>query len=198
MSRNRITHIYPRDTQAFSALGRCGHVSHEQLGEFLRDKRIRDYERSGLVERVLYARPGDGESDRTCYRLTRKGREFCRHELHMTDMYRTQSVGHDIALADRYFSLSREERETWQTETVIMDRAWGHIRELEERGELERAEELAAQLRAGEISMPDAVYETGGHEIAFEVVTNNYGTAEIEGKIEICRELDIEYTQQRG
>lgn len=197
MSRNRITHIYPRDTQAFSALGRCGHVSHEQLGEFLRDKRIKDYERSGLVEKVLYSRPGDRAEDRTCYRLTRKGREFCRHELHMTGMYRTQSVTHDIAIADRYFSLTREERETWQTETEIMGRLWDHVRELEDRGEQERADELTAQLRDGEISMPDAAYTTGGREVAFEVVTNNYGAAEIEGKVEVCEELGLEYTQQR-
>lgn len=50
-------------------------------------------------------------------------------------------------------------------------------------GDFLRANELEDMLRNHEISMPDAAYTTeGGDEVAFEVITNNYGEAEIQAK----------------
>ena len=113
----RITTIYPRDRKALSALSRCGYVNREQLSQFLRNKRIESYCKDGLIEKSIYSQPGSKASDQEVYRLTSKGRDFCRRELSLTRLYSAQNPAHDLVLADRYFSLSESERETWQTET---------------------------------------------------------------------------------
>ena len=198
MSKHHITNIYPRDVNALSALGRCGYVTHEQLNTFLRDKRIDGYCKDGLLERTVYSRPGSREQDQTVYRLSRTGREFCRKELSMSRLYSAQNPSHDLSLAERYFALTPSERDTWRTETQSREDIENRIDQLREQGENDRAEQLADQLRTGEISMPDAVYTTSdGVTVAFEVVTNNYGLEEIEAKEEAAEVLgaNIEFVK---
>ena len=77
----------------------------------MRDKRISAYEKDGLVERSIYSQPGDREGDQTVFRLTAAGLDLCRHELCMTHPYSAQNPAHDLAISDRYFSLTPEERE---------------------------------------------------------------------------------------
>ena len=113
----RITTIYPRDRKALSALSRCGYLNRDQLSQFLRNKRIESYCKDGLITKSVYGQPGSKANDREVYRLTSKGRDFCRRELSLNRLYSAQNPAHDLVLADRYFSLSESERETWQTET---------------------------------------------------------------------------------
>lgn len=110
MAKKRITTLYPRDKNALSALARCGYVSREQLGTFLREKRVNAYCKDGLVEKSVYSRPGAKAQDIEVYRLTKAGRELCRRELSLPT-YCAQNPAHDLVLADRYFSLSQSERE---------------------------------------------------------------------------------------
>ena len=101
----------------------------------------------------------------------------------MTRLYSAQNPAHDLVLADRYFSLSESERETWQTESQSREIINAHIRHLREQGNEEHARELWDKLQDGRLSMPDAVYtRADGVSVAFEVVTNNYGQAELEAK----------------
>lgn len=173
ISKKRITTIYPRDRKALSALSRCGYVSHEQLGQFLRSKRIESYCKDDLIVKSVYSQPGSKATDQEVYRLTPKGRDFCRRELSLSRLYSAQNPAHDLALADRYFSLSENERETWQTESQSRDAVSEHIRQLREQGAEERARELWEKLQDGRLSMPDAVYtRSDGVSVAFEVVTN--------------------------
>lgn len=198
MSRKRIDRIYPRDRAAMAALGRTGHISHQQLGEFLRDKRISDYCKEGLLQKTVQSKPGDGQEDKICYRLSTTGREFCRRELHMDGMYRAQSVTHDMGLADRYFSLTQEERNTWQTESQAREEMKDHIEQLREQGNEARANALWDKLEKGEISPSDAIYTTSqGVCVAFEVITTHYGHEEILEKMEFCEELELAYSQSR-
>lgn len=190
MPKKHITTLYPRDVKALSALARCGYVDREQLGEFLRNKRIEGYCKDGLVERSVYSRPGSREHDREVYRLTAAGRSLCRRELSMSNLYSPQNPAHDLALAGRYFSLSEAERETWRTESQSRDALEEHIHQLRDQGEEARAEQLWEGLRSGSLSMPDAVYTTSeGVTVAFEVITNNYGQAELEAKEEAAEAL---------
>ena len=196
MAKKHITTIYPRDVQALSALGRCGYVTHDQLGEFLREKRINGYCKDGLVERSVYSRPGPKESDRTVYRLTAAGRNLCHKSLSMTRLYSAQNPAHDLVLANRYFSLSPTERDTWQTESQSRDTVCAHIRQLRDRGEEEQAQMLWDKLQDGRLSMPDSVYTSSeGVTVAFEVITNNYGQEELAAKEEAAEALGaaIEY-----
>lgn len=199
MARQRITTIYPRDVRALTALGNCGHITKEQLYDAgLRDKRISAYEKDGLVQRVTYSRPGPRSGDRVCYKLTPAGRTFCEHHLSMSRPYVAQSAHHDLALAERYFSLSETERATWRTETQCRADLERHLVELRDRGAEEQSRALWDKLEEGRISMPDATYTTdSGISIAYEVVTNNYGEAEIQAKEEAAEALgaEIEYTK---
>lgn len=108
----------------------------------------------------------------------------------MTHLYCAQNPAHDLALADRYFSLSVTERETWKTETQCRDLLNEHIRQLRDQGAEERAAELWDRLTAGQLSMPDAVYAAdSGVVVAFEVTTDSYGREEIAAKEEAAEAL---------
>lgn len=191
MPKKRITTIYPRDRNALSALARCGYVTRDQLGEFLREKRIQSYCKDGLLEKSVYSKPGTRTEDKEVYRLTKAGRELCRRELSLS-IYNAQNPSHDLALADRYFSLSQSERETWRTEGQSREDVWARIRQLRDQGEEERAGELWAKLQGDRLSMPDAVYtKADGVSVAFEVTTSNYGSEEIAAKEETAEALGI-------
>lgn len=196
IAKQYITTLYPRDVHALSALARCGYVTADQLRENgLRDKRINAYCKDGLVERVTHSRPGDREADRECFRLSKAGRDLCREELSCR-LYNAQNPPHDLCLSDRYHAISPEERATWKTESECRDIFTEHIQQLRDQGEEERAQELWDQYQDGRISMPDAMYtRSDGVTIAFEVITNHYGEAEISAKEEAAEALGatIEY-----
>ena len=198
MAKKRITTIYPRDKGALSALARCGYVSREQLGVFLREKRVQSYCKDGLIEKSIYSRPGTKAQDVEVYRLTKAGRELCRRELSLST-YCAQNPAHDLALADRYFSLTQTERESWRTENQSREDVHAEIRQLREQGEEERAGELWAKLQEGQLSMPDAVYtREDGVSVAFEVTTGNYGNEEITAKEEAAEALGAEIEFSRA
>lgn len=198
MAKKRITTLYPRDKNALSALARCGYVSREQLGTFLREKRVHAYCKDGLVEKSVYSRPGAKAQDIEVYRLTKARRELCRRELSLPT-YCAQNPAHDLVLADRYFSLSQSERETWRTESQSREDVYAEIRQLRDQGEEERAGELWAKLQEGRLSMPDAVYtRSDGVSVAYEVTTGNYGQEEITAKVEAAEALGAEIEFSRA
>lgn len=198
IAKKRITTLYPRDKNALSALAACGYVSRDQLGIFLREKRVQSYCKDGLIEKSIYSRPGAKAQDVEVYRLTKAGRELCRRELSLST-YCAQNPAHDLVLADRYFSLSQTERETWRTESQSREDVSTEIRQLREQGEEERAGELWAKLQEGRLSMPDAVYtREDGVSVAFEVTTGNYGNEEITAKEEAAEALGAEIEFSRA
>lgn len=179
-------------------MSRCGYVNREQLGQFLRNKRIESYCKDGLIEKSIYSQPGSKTNDQEVYRLTSKGRDFCRRELSLTRLYGAQNPAHDLALADRYFALSDTERETWQTESQSREAVNEYIQQLRDQGNEERARELWDKLQDGRLSMPDAVYtRSDGVSVAFEVVTNNYGREELEAKEQAAEALGAEIELQK-
>ena len=196
IAKQHITTLYPRDIRALSALARCGYVTADQLRENgLRDKRIHSYCKDGLVERVTHSRPGGREADRECFRLSKAGRDLCREELSCR-LYNAQNPAHDLCLSDRYHAISPEERATWKTESECRDIFTEHIQQLRDQGEEERAQELWDMYQDGRISMPDAIYtRSDGVTVAYEVITNHYGEAEISAKEEAAEALGatIEY-----
>lgn len=196
IAKQHITTLYPRDIRALSALARCGYVTADQLRENgLRDKRIHSYCKDGLIERVTHSRPGDREADRECFRLSKAGRDLCREELSCR-LYNAQNPAHDLCLSDRYHAISPEERATWKTESECRDLFSEHLRQLRDQGEEERAQELWDMYQDGRLSMPDAIYtRSDGVTVAYEVITNHYGEAEISAKEEAAEALGatIEY-----
>lgn len=117
---------------------------------------------------------------------------MCRRELSMSNLYNAQNPTHDLALADRYFSLPPSERETWRTESQCRVAFQESIRQLYEQGNEERARELWARYQEGHITMPDSTYVCDGVTVAFEIITDHYGREEIAAKEEAAATLGAE------
>jgi len=197
--KKHITTLYPRDRQALTALSRTGYIDDNQLHQFWRDKRIKSYLKDGLLAKDRVSSPGHREKARICYKLTTAGRELCRKELGMENMYRAQSPVHDLALADRYFTLTKEEQASWRTETEVKNQLEEHLHQMRQDPiEALWANRIQQDWEQGKLSMPDAVYTNAeGIEVAFEVVTNHYGRAEIEAKQTVANLLDLKYEEER-
>ena len=67
------------------------------------------------------------------------------------------------------------------------------IVKLRDQGEEELAQSLQDLLIQGEVSPPDAVYTTeAGEQVVLEIVTNNYGEAELEEKTAFAEAVGFE------
>lgn len=196
--KKHITHVYPRDREAMTAFSKVGYLSHEQLSGFFREKRIENYCRDGLLQREVYCKPGCPQTKMMCYKLSSAGREFCRKGLGMTNMYKSQNPLHDIPLANKYFTLTTEERATWRTEEDLREIMFTHVEQLRNQGDEIRAVMLQEMLENHWLSMPDCSFTLQGIEIAFEITTNSYGAEEINAKEMACQELNLNLQFERG
>lgn len=187
-----ITQFFNRDKIAFNALSKVGHATTSQLKSCgLADSRIKNYVRDGLVQKVAH---NGGEA----YKLTRAGRELATNNWGIKDHYHAQSVNHDLGLANKYFSLTDEQRDTWKTETELRDQFQEELDKMRDQGEEEKAQMYEDMLNQGLISMPDCTYSNEqGVEISYEVITNNYGEEELQAKEAYVQIVGCEYETTR-
>lgn len=175
-----IKRMMSHDIAAFEALAKCGHISQEHFKQAgVGDARIGRYMKDGLVERVSWQ---NRDESGVCYKLTDEGKDFYYERTGFKSFYSAQSGAHDLAIAHKYFSLTPDERESFQTEREARIVFRQHLDDLREQGRSQEADHLASLLKTGQISMPDALYRSGDRLIAFEVVTSSYGKAEIASK----------------
>lgn len=176
-----ISQFFNRDRLAFSALARCGHVSHEHLQAYgLADRRIKNLISDGYVEKIAYKR---GNQIKECYKLTKSGRETASRTFGLSQAYHAQSPAHDLAIAEKYFSLPQELRGIWKTETQIRKEFEERISNMRKEGNEAEAKLYEDMLNKKLISMPDGIYtDSTGTEVAFEVLTNSYGIEELRSK----------------
>ncbi len=191
-----ITQFFNRDRLAFTALSKVGHVSHDHLRSCgLADSRIKNLLRDGHIEKVAYKRAGKIEE---CYKLTKSGRDTANRLWGLERAYHAQSPSHDLALAEKYFSLPESLREHWKTENQARDQFQEELNVLRDQGKEAEAKMYEDMLARGLISMPDAVYTNeGGIEIAFEVVTNTYGQDELRAKEAFVEFMNLQYETTR-
>lgn len=105
--------IFERDRLAFTVLFRIGHVSYEHLRYCgLDDSRIKSLIRDGHYEKVVYKYHGEIKES---YKLSKLGRAMGCRLWGLKKPYHAQKPTHDIAIADRYFSISEECRDQWAT-----------------------------------------------------------------------------------
>ncbi|MFN7251529.1 MAG: hypothetical protein ACK4M9_12145 [Anaerobacillus sp.] len=179
-----ISQFFMRDKLAFTAMSKAGIVSAENLKHHcnLAESRIKNYVRDGYAEKILFK---DGKEFKEAYTLTSKGRELAERQWNLREHYhaQTRSPYHDLALSDKYFSLSEQVRETWKTETQVRIEFMDKLEELRQQGHRDQANEYFDMMKQGLISMPDNVYTTEtGVEMAYEVITDNYGRQEMLAK----------------
>lgn len=177
------------------AFRNVGYLSHEQLRQKLgiADRRIQNFIRDGHVERVdVFDKHTKSISH--VYRLTERGMEFTNQQMNLTNFYRSVSVSHDLALAHRYLQCSPEQQRAWLTERDWLDRFKQEIDRLESQREYDRADELKKLWEDKLLSVPDGGYAVEGEQaVAVEIITDNYGKAEIQAKAEFAQVMQVEY-----
>ena len=190
-----IKNFYPRDQKALIAISRCGHCSKEQLNLFIKDKRISSYEKDKLITKEVFTN-FNGETF-IGYKLTSCGRKFVEKKYGFKGHQKAQSIAHDLRIANKYFSLTEKERDTWTTESELRER-YKDILEQIRQEDPGRYDELKQLEEEHKISAVDCSYITRQNvEIAFEVVTKNYGRQELEAKERFVEILKIEYENER-
>ncbi|NOU53716.1 hypothetical protein HN020_02720 [Brevibacillus borstelensis] len=180
-SKPYITQFFNRDRLAFTAMFKTGHVSLEHLRSCgLVDSRIKNLIRDGHMEKVAYKKNG---KTKECYKLTKSGRETAARLWGLSCAYHAQSPIHDLAIAEKYFSLPQELRESWKTETQIRHEFEEQISNMRKEGNEAEAKLYEDMLNKKLISMPDGIYtDSTGTEVAYEVLTNSYGIEELRSK----------------
>lgn len=193
-----IPNLYGRDKDTFNAFKNCGHLTAQQLKQKcdISPTRLKNYIREGYVEKVSYMVKGQTKNS-ISYKTTAYGREVAGKEFGLKNFYHAQSPQHDVAVATKYFSLNEKERESVKNEQEIRIEIESKIQQLMEY-ERERAEEYKEMLQEGLISVPDFMYTSKeGIEIAYEVITDSYGKAQIEAKERACEILEVQLEQKK-
>ncbi|MGV3076379.1 hypothetical protein ACEE21_14970 [Clostridium baratii] len=185
-----IRNLYSRDEKAFTAFSKTGNLTKEHLNKLdISDTRIKNYCRENYIEKVFYSVKNETEN-RVAYRLTNTGREIASEKFALSNFNQSLSVRHNIDVAEKYMSLSQEERETVLNEREVRELVQEQINSIEQQQERDRYQEM---LDTGRMSMPDMIYKTEqGVVIAYETITNNYSEVEIRAKEETCEFLKIE------
>lgn len=182
--------IMNKDKEVFESICRTGHVRREQINSLnVNDNRIKTYLKEGYITKE-YTRGQE------CFKLTKEGHKLAENEMGIENHYKPQSPNHDLGIADKYFSLSYRERDTFKTEKELQKEFKEYIERLREI-EPKRAEELERKTQEEKISTPDCSFVSGGKLIAFEVITINYNKQIIQSKQEFCKEMDMQYQQVR-
>ncbi|WP_201317673.1 hypothetical protein [Paenibacillus sp. EPM92] len=191
-----ISQFFNRDRLAFTALAKCGHVSHEHLRSCgLVDKRIQNMVRDRHFEKVVYKQNG---KIKECYQLTKLGRQTASRLWQLERVYYAQSPAHDVALADKYFSLPENLRDSWKSENEVRGQFQEQLRMMHEQDQEMQAKLYEDMLIRGLISMPDCVYTNeNGLEIAFEIITGNYSEEELRAKEALVEIMQYQYETTR-
>lgn len=177
MARKRevIGRICKKDGEMLKCIARTGIISKANAIQFLgqHDKRLRLLERAGLVRAENVFTKDGGQ---TIYKLGSAGREYIRDHTSIDSLYRSNNsqIGHDLALNTAYFQIPETARETWFNESQIHTRFGNMIKEAGTKGGI------------------DAVVVVDGQLIGIEVLTNNYGQAEISQKVEVAQAIGCE------
>ncbi len=193
-----ISKLTSKDADMLKAFSRVGYLSPGQLKGNLgiADRRVTNFGRDGYIEKVPFI---DKKSRNAvfAYRLTDKGKSLCSNQLQIESFYRSSSAIHDLALADKYFTVEKNLRDSWITESQWRSRFEEYLSDLYNKDH-DRWEELYDLLKEGHISPPDGGYVSSeGVEIALEVITSSYGEAEIIAKENFVQTLEVVYNQIR-
>ncbi|MEK4715918.1 hypothetical protein [Sporosarcina sp. FSL K6-5500] len=177
-----VKKLTTKDEEMLRAFRNCGRLSSKHLKSELTmaDKRVLNFQRDGYLEHGRLLNPKTREME-SVFQLTDKGRGLVDAQLNLSHFYKSVGGRHDLAVADKYFSLNQEEQHSWRTE--------GELREVFQA----RLEELGGTYQAKEVSATDGAYVArDGRTILFEVVTRNYGKAEIQAKENFATLLGLE------
>jgi hypothetical protein len=158
------------DIQLLKAIARTGFITKDLLHlPGINPKRLAQHIKSeNIIDKGIYLIYGQMVR---VYGLTEKAKRRMRSEF-LIDIYKSDAtqLEHDYVLAKIYLHLKLEEKESWVTETGLM----------------ERYKEC--------VKTTDGLYITSeGQKIGVEVVTDSYSADEIEQKKEFIRKYCDDY-----
>lgn len=170
------------DRRALTAIAKTSIATEQQLQTMISKNRIYSYIKEGILKKDMYYNPVPSKSIQA-YRLTKHGQKIATYYFNIKDFQHSESVLHDIIIANKYFSLSYREQKTWLSETQIKKL----LQEREE--EFEEGKEYGAL---------DGVYKnSNGILIGFEAVTSSYRCENIIIKKNTSKLLNLKYEEGR-
>lgn len=183
--KHYINVISYKDVNALQALRCTGYMTRQQLTQFISKSRIRAFCHERIIERCIVQK---NRQTIECYRFTDKGKGWCNKKIdamNSLSFYHSSSALHDIALADKYLSLTDAQRQTWKTENELRQELKECLEQLQKE-DYSRYIEILYKLEQKQISMPDCTF-FDEVEQGFEIITSNYGEAEIFAKLEYAK-----------
>lgn len=201
-----------KDIKMFRALANCGYISKTDYHNYINpsrnyEEKLKTYIDNNIIKSVwnnktqeyYYKFAGDKAKDYVRDLDIRKGNPI-------NYFQNPTSIKHDKDIAEKYFSVTDKERDTWKNETELRNMFLDYIEELKFSGDTEqeklenynRAYEILEEYKNRNISTPDGYYVSETQiETVFEVVTDNYKEPEIVAKQEFCTIMKLEYTDNR-
>lgn len=142
-------------------LAKVGHANDDQLLEITSRNRLKTLRRKKILKKVKTLTE-QGET-KISYKLRKEGKKILQKEKYVPIFYSARSPEHDTLLAEKYISLTEEERESWSTEQENK----GYIKHFDSKY----------------MSTPDASYVKNGERVYIEAITRHYSKAQIEEKM---------------
>lgn len=167
------------DKELFNAFRVCNYLNISHVKEFgVTTTRMKNFIKNDYVEKCSHLDPYTKKQE-AVFKLTKKGQKFAEKQFKMKNFYSSNSATHDLRIADQYCRLEEDLR--WQvlTETDLRD----------------RFEELYADYERDKYSMPDVAFPSkGGGYQCLDIITDNYGKAEIQSKVDTAEALNMDIT----
>lgn len=170
------------DRRALIAIAKTSIATEQQLKKIITKNRIYSYVKEGILKKDMYYNPVPAKSIQA-YRLTKHGQKIATYYFNIKDFQHSESIIHDIIIANKYFSLSYQQQKTWLSETTIKK----ILQEKED--EFEEGKKYGAL---------DGVYKSINKKwIGFEAVTSSYRCKDILKKKNTSRLLNLKYEEGR-
>lgn len=190
MAKPSIRAFKARDKDFTRCLSHAGHLSREQALEMgMNPSRIHTYQAENYIERT-YVYNKSLKMQEECYFLTEKGRRLASDMMGIDSFYRSNGATHDVQLARIYGELSLEQQRSWITEKELRGVFQEKMDDLRVQGQDKLAMTLEKQLKEGRMSPGDGAYlAEDGTIVVIEIITDNYGKAEIQAKEEFVKAI---------
>lgn len=174
-----IHSIYQNDIYLLQALRSCGVLLKEHILQYISNHRLLIFIKNGYINKTATFVKKDTST--FIYALTQRGQRLAK-QFNITNFYRSSSVIHDLAVAEKYMNLPLGVRLTWQTEKELQNVLYQTLKIYEETQQYARTDEIEDLIRREQISPTDGGYTLGGRLCLFEVITSNYSKDAIKAK----------------
>ncbi|MCB2362252.1 hypothetical protein [Clostridium estertheticum] len=172
-TESSIKCITSKDFELLKGIAKTGVTSHfdsiKVIG--LSEKRLKNLEKESYISSkgVVIG----GKDTIKVYYLSNKGKEHVKHNSNIDKFYRSneRQIQHDLKLSSIYYSLEKEQRNTWTNENDLIDKY-----------KLDNPEK---ELK----TMVDATFSINGVAVAVEVITRNYSKEQIQDKYNVANEI---------